>query len=259
MQPFYEKKEKQFHCFPSRNMTFPAHLHNAAELIFIRDGAIEITIQDQKKTVRKNEIALVFPDMIHSYYTQDSSSSILCIFSPSRAREYYHVLCRQQLQDPFFSAASRDMDLAFAFEKMLQFADRCASISEAWLNLILTYLMSEAVLVPRSKQDLTDISYQLISYVSVHFHEPLTLDKIAQELHFNKYYISRIFSDRLHCSFPEYINRLRLDYAARRLRTSDSSITEIWQDAGFISQKTFNRRFLSCYGMTPSQYRRTIP
>lgn len=259
MQPFYEKKEKEFHCSLSKNMTFPAHLHNAVELVFVQDGAIEVTAQDQQKIIRKNEIALIFPDMIHSYLTQDFSTSILCIFSPSLIKGYYHLLCRKQPECPFFSSLICNMELAPAFENMLQYAEQSLPISEAWLNLILAYLMSEAVLIPRDSQRHADIGYQLISYISTHFQEPLTLDQISQELHFNKYYISRVFSGRLHCSFSEYVNRLRLDHAARMLRETDQSITDIWQDAGFESQKTFNRTFLSCYGMTPSQYRKAVP
>lgn len=259
MQPFYEKKNEEFRCFLARDMTFPAHLHSAVELILVQDGAIEVTVQNHKKTIRKNEIALIFPDMVHSYLTQGFSRSILCIFSPSRTKGYYQLLCRQQPQSPFFSSCICDMDLAPVFEKMLQYAEPSPSISEAWLNLILAYLISGSALIPRSNQERTDIGYQLISYISTHFQEPLTLDKIAKELHFNKYYISRIFSGRLHCGFPEYINRLRLDYAARLLLETDRSITDIWQDAGFESQKTFNRTFLSCYRMTPSRYRKAAP
>lgn len=259
MQPFYEKKDEEFRCSLSKDITFPAHLHSAVELVFVQDGAIEVTTQNQQKTIRKNEIALIFPDIVHSYLTQDFSTFILCIFSPSLIKGYYHLLCRQQPEYPFFSSHICDTDLAPAFENMLQYAEQSLAISEAWLNLILTYLMSEAVLIPRDSQCHADIGFQLISYISTHFQEPLTLDKIAQELHFNKYYISRVFSSKLHCSFSEYVNRLRLDYAARMLRETDQSITDIWQDAGFESQKTFNRTFLSCYGMTPSQYRKAVP
>lgn len=258
MQPFYEKKDDEFRCFFSGNMTFPAHLHNAAELIFIQDGAMEVTVGNQTKIIRKNEAALIFPDMVHSYLTHGFCNAILCIFSPSHAKGYYHLLSRQQPACPFFSTAVHNPDLPPAFERMLAYADRSLSICEAWLNLILAYLMSEAVLLPRNSQDSPDISYRLISYISAHFQEPLTLERLAGELHFNKYYISRIFSDRLRCGFYEYVNRLRLDYAARLLRESDMHITDIWQDAGFESQKTFNRTFLACYRMTPTQYRRSL-
>lgn len=258
IQPFYEKQNEEFYCCYSQNITFPAHLQGTAEMLFVQDGDVEVTVQNHKKRIRKNEIALIFPDMVHSYLTQDFSSSILCLFSPSLTRDYYHLLSRQEPQCPFFSSYICGLDLASAFENMLQYKDLSHPISKSWLNLIVTYLISEAVLMPRDSQSCTDIGYQLISYVSTHFQEPLTLDTVAQELHFNKYYISRIFSGRLHCSFREYLNQLRLDHAARLLRETNRSITDIWQDAGFESQKTFNRVFLAFYQMTPSQYRRTI-
>ena len=199
MQPFYEKKNEEFRCFSSENMSFPAHLHYAAELIFVKAGIIDVTVNDQTKTLRENEIALIFPETVHSYLTKDHSHSILCIFSPSLTRGYYQPLCKKQPECPFFSSQAYDMDLAPSFDRMLSQAGHSLPISEAWLNLILAYLMSDAVLLPRNDQYRTDIGYQIISYISNHFQEPLCLDQVAQELHFNKYYISRVFSGRLHC------------------------------------------------------------
>ena len=259
MQPFYEKHNKEFYCFCAQNLTFPAHLQGTVEMLYVQDGDIEVTVQNHKKRIRKNEIALIFPDMVHSYVTQDFSSSILCLFSPSLASDYYHLFSRKEPQCPFFSSYICDMDLAHAFENMLHYKDLSHPISKAWLNLIVTYLISETVLVPRDTESCTGIEYQLISYISTHFQEPLTLDTVAQEVHFNKYYISRIFSDRLHCSFREYLNQLRLNHAVHLLRETDKGITDIWQEAGFESQKTFNRIFLAFYQMTPSQYRREMP
>ncbi|MGN0315879.1 MAG: helix-turn-helix transcriptional regulator [Fusicatenibacter sp.] len=258
MYPFYEKQNEEFYCRCVSNITFPAHLQNTAEMLFVQDGDVEVTVQNQSKKIKKNELTLIFPDMVHSYLTRDSSDSILCLFSPSLAKDCFRLLTRQQPQYPFFSSYIHGMDLGHAFENMLQYKDKSPSISKAWLNLIVTYLISEAVLIPRDTESRTDIGYQLISYISTHFQEPLTLNTVAQELHFNKYYISRIFSQKLHCHFNEYLNQLRLNHAARLLRETDCSITDIWQDAGFESQKTFNRTFLAHYQMTPSQYRKEI-
>ena len=86
MQPFYEKKDEEFRCLFSADMTFPAHLHHAAELVFVQDGSLTVTAQDQTKILRKNEAALIFPETIHSYLTQDFSRSVLCVSSPSRAK-----------------------------------------------------------------------------------------------------------------------------------------------------------------------------
>lgn len=257
MRPFYQNKQDEFQCSLTRDITFPAHLHSAVELIYILEGSLEVMVQNQTKKIRKNEAALIFPDMVHSYLCTDFCRSILCIFSPACAKEYYHMFRRQQPECPFLSAGVQNPDLLLAFRKMLHYAETSRPVSEAWLNLILAFLVPGTFLLPRDSRDNSDISYQLISYISQHFQEPLTLESLADHLHFNKYYISRVFTQKLRCSFYEYVNRLRLDYAAGRLRDTDLHITHIWQEAGFESQKTFNRNFLSCYHMTPSQYRRT--
>ena len=38
MPPFYENKQSRFECFLSKDITFPAHLHDAVEIIFIKEG-----------------------------------------------------------------------------------------------------------------------------------------------------------------------------------------------------------------------------
>ena len=35
MQPFYEDKQDEFRCTLTRDITFPAHLHSAVELIYL--------------------------------------------------------------------------------------------------------------------------------------------------------------------------------------------------------------------------------
>lgn len=257
MRPFYQDKQGRFQCFPIENISFPAHLHSAVELIYISDGALEVTVHGQTKTIGKEEVALIFPDMVHSYLTTDFCRGILCIFSSVHAKEYFRLFRKQQPEYPFLSCKDHSPDLPFLFQRMLSYAEKSSALSTAWLNLILAFLIPDLVLVPRKRQDDTDICYQIISYVSQHFQEPLTLELLATELHFNKYYISRVFTGKLHSGFHEYLNRLRLDYAARLLQDTDLTITEIWQEAGFESQRTFNRTFLECYGTTPSKYRKT--
>lgn len=257
MHPFYQDKQERFQCFPIKNIHFPAHLHRAVELVYLSEGALEATVHGQTKTIQKDEAALIFPDIVHSYRTTDHCRGILCIFPPAHAKEYFHLFHRQQPECPFLACGDHSPDLPFLFQRMLSYAGQSPALGAAWLNLILAFLMPGLVLVPRDSQADTDISYQVISYVSQHFREPLTLDLLAGALHFNKYYISRVFTGSLHCGFHAYLNRLRLDYAAKRLQDTNLSITEIWQEAGFESQRTFNRTFLDCYKTTPSQYRKT--
>ena len=85
----------------------------------------------------------------------------------------------------------------------------------------------------------------------------LDLAGLARRLGTNTAYLSRGLNEGLGIGFADAINRLRVDHAAERLRTSDDSdILSIALDAGFGSKATFNRVFKERFGMTPSSYRR---
>lgn len=46
MNPFYEKKFEKPHINTIQNLNFPAHLHDAVEIIYVKSGSIQVTIQD---------------------------------------------------------------------------------------------------------------------------------------------------------------------------------------------------------------------
>jgi AraC-like DNA-binding protein len=56
-------------------------------------------------------------------------------------------------------------------------------------------------------------------------------------------------------TFTDYARTYRLHLAARRLASSDSSISEIAYGVGFSSPAHFTARFRERFGMTPRAYR----
>src|SRR6185295_12480553 len=54
-----------------------------------------------------------------------------------------------------------------------------------------------------------------------------------------------------------FTNRLRLEKAARLLRYSNQSLTDIALACGFSSSATFSRAFRSGYDTSPSQFRKS--
>src|SRR6266851_1243327 len=68
--------------------------------------------------------------------------------------------------------------------------------------------------------------------------------------HFN-----REFRRLYRMNAAQYIRRLRLEWAAERLRKPDQSLAEIASAAGFADQSHFTRRFKRQFGMTPAAFR----
>ena len=104
--------------------------------------------------------------------------------------------------------------------------------------------------------DRQELTYQISHYVGEHFREPLTLGTLAQELGLNRYHLSHLFSEKIGQSFPAYLARIRFSCACAALAETDRPITEIAEESGFESQRTFFRVFRQQLGVTPLQYRR---
>ena len=70
---------------------------------------------------------------------------------------------------------------------------------------------------------------------------------MAYDLGISKYVLSRLFAKTFHCNFNKYVNGVRLNYAIAALENTKESITSICFEAGFESQRTFNRVFKEKY------------
>lgn len=80
------------------------------------------------------------------------------------------------------------------------------------------------------------------------------IDWIAKKLGTNRHYVSDYFNKVLHTSFNDYINNLRLEYAAQLLRDGRVQKSQVCYDAGFNNDHTFRRLFKQKFGCLPSQF-----
>ena len=80
----------------------------------------------------------------------------------------------------------------------------------------------------------------------------LTLTEVADRLHSNKTYISKMVNQTYGIGFPEVLNVLRVDYAQQYMRAHKSaSQKEVAKEAGFLSASSFNTVFKRITGTTP--------
>ena len=97
---------------------------------------------------------------------------------------------------------------------------------------------------------------KIVEYIESHLQDDLSLEKIAQDLNYSKYYISRTFAENTDCTVYKYIQGRRLTLAARDLVESKKPIAEIAQEAHYSSQQAFTLAFHQLYLCPPQIYRR---
>lgn len=94
-------------------------------------------------------------------------------------------------------------------------------------------------------------------YVERNLGQVLTLDAIAQAAHFSPFHFHRLYTAFCGETLYQFIQRVRLERAASRLRQNPREpITAIALDLGFSSPATFARAFRTHFGLSASDYRK---
>ncbi|MGM9732963.1 MAG: helix-turn-helix domain-containing protein [Prevotella sp.] len=84
-----------------------------------------------------------------------------------------------------------------------------------------------------------------------------TRDTLCQMLNINRTQCSSVIKVYANCSFPTYVNRLRLNHAIELMKLYPQySIEAIANDCG-MERANFHRRFVEEFGITPSEFKKT--
>jgi len=93
---------------------------------------------------------------------------------------------------------------------------------------------------------------ELMQQEHLYLQPSLTLGDVAERLHTNKTYVSKMVNQTYKMGFPELLNILRVDYAQRYIRSHpNASQEEIAKACGFLSASSFNSTFKRISGFTP--------
>jgi len=110
--------------------------------------------------------------------------------------------------------------------------------------------------VPRPGQRSRDLAQRLRAEADAHYRDPdLDLVAAARALGLSRTRFVHVFRDVVGVTPHRYVIELRTGHAARLLRDTGISVTDICFASGFGSIPSFHSAFRTAYGMTPSAYR----
>lgn len=258
MHPSYEEQKERF-CFVQKaSHHVPPHLHNAIEFVYVLRGELDLGIGCELYHMEKGDFAAVFPDLIHHYqiFSGKEGMAWYLYAAPELSGSFLEQLQKKCPEDPVIPRANLHYEIRNAFICLSKDKNVNDITGQAYTQIILYRCIQEYRLTEKENIGSHDLIYDTMSYLFSHFQEELTLSSVAEALGVNKYTLSKVFSGTFHTNFSQYLNEIRLNYAASLLESTDRTITDIYLEAGFESQRTFNRTFLHKYNRTPSEYRK---
>ncbi|MFD6416287.1 helix-turn-helix domain-containing protein [Streptomyces sp. NPDC060194] len=97
---------------------------------------------------------------------------------------------------------------------------------------------------------------RLAQFITAHFREPLTAERIAASVPLHPHYAMSLFKEVLGVTLNGYVNQCRVAEAQRLLITTDRPVAEISTAVGFGSQSSFYAHFTEACDASPGSYRK---
>lgn len=96
----------------------------------------------------------------------------------------------------------------------------------------------------------------VLQVVKKRYADKLTLDDIAQQVQYSKYYLAHHFKKDIGISVHEYLTLFRISQSKLLLLNTNLSVADISSQTGFSSAGSFIRTFSEYETVTPHQYRK---
>lgn len=238
------------------NPNFPPHLHDNIEIALIINGEGDAVCEGKHYHLKNGDIFITYPNQLHSYENFPiikDGVAYLFLIQPSSLSQHNKLInskipISSVTQSEHFEKIVSIMQIACDLWK--QKVD--SSIFEALANSVFSLIVPSLTLTNYTHSN--ESVARIIDYCQAHFRESISITDISEHLYMSPGTISRIFSNKIHLSFNDYINSLRISAFLQHMRESQRSITEAALLAGFTTIRTFNESFKKLYGTTPTKY-----
>lgn len=247
------------------NSHYPMHWHNNLELNLVLEGSIKGKINGKKIFTSKGEIFFVNSGDLHETDAVDKNiiKAITILLSYDLLKEYF-----KEVDSYYFDLVENKnaqlklkniiLECATLYQAKNEFYELELSIA---LRKICSILLKEC---SRKRQDIKYNRYEqkcianlkkAITYMENHYTDELTLQSVAAEVGMAPTYFSRFIRKTTDETFYSYLTKIRLYHAYTELINSESSITEIAMNNGFVNVKSFIEYFKKVYKVPPARYR----
>lgn len=237
----------------SSRAALPAHAHELSHFCFVLAGNYKEKIGG--RLFEREPTALVFypPDVSHAeeHFANGRHFLVEIDFKGLEKVQEYGA----SLSEPVILGA--DSSLWLASRMYREFSER-----DVFSALALESITIE-LLIAASRQRLQTAERKppqwlerVKEFLRENFSTPPSLDELAKAVGVHPTHLARVFRQFERCTVGDYVRKVRIEYARKKMLTSNEPLVEIALAAGFADQTHFTRSFKRITGMTPTEFRK---
>nr|WP_314495924.1 AraC family transcriptional regulator [uncultured Chryseobacterium sp.] len=255
-----------------KTFDFPLHYHPEIEINFISKGKGNIrVIGDHIGEIDELELVMVGPYLPHCWNNHKSKYKRIHEITVQFNKDFFDesLMSRKIMRsiDELLQKSIRG--ILFSHETAEKLKDRFFNLSkmegfETFLEMLYilhelsiaenTTILSSYSIEHETFAD-TDSMKLIHDFVHNNFDKKITLDEVASLTNMSSVTFNRFIKKRIGKTFVNYLNEIRVGYAARWLIEKDITVSEIAFESGFNNIANFNKIFKSIQKSTPSEFK----
>ena len=225
-------------------------------LIFIKEGHGTLCADGKSVPIGCGDIMCTFPNSVF-HYTFDGAASIYWICFNAAVPESILNSIGLRRQTPVkkvdrFAEAEQTLNCIY---------DLSSSDLQKDTYQIFAYVYQLFSLLTGSEKKTgknRDYAQYAIRYMNNNYTENVRIDDIADALHLERTYFTKLFKKETGLTPVAYLSKLRIQKACRMLCEYTMSIGEIAASVGFDDAFYFSRKFKKIMGISPSEYKKDL-
>lgn len=237
--------------------THPDRVMPSWELIFVREGVLDIAEGDRPFSVGAGEALLLWPGRRH-FGTRPYPPNLSFFWIHFRA-DGAPTTGEECLDLPRHTHIPRPDHLASLFRRYLD-DQESGMLGAVDAHLLLGLMLCEVARPQAQDRGALGapavLAHRAHSIIHRRVSEPLGSSDIARELRCNPDYLGRVFRQEYGETVTEAIHRTKLRFACRLLVEENETVDRVARRCGFPAVGHFRRVFKRHEGMTPLAYRR---
>jgi len=249
---FYQEKEKGFF--------FAGEAHPIVELTYVDQGSLHSVADGQDILLEQGDLMLYAPDQWHMQFadTDISPRFMTVTFDPGDydlSELYNRKFQSPQQVIPLLQQILREYDsMDYLSGDMI-----LSCLSQILMHLKrLSNAPAQTLKSPHCITNENQIVSRAQQYISANIRSRLSVPLVAEDTDVSPSYLTALFHKHLQISPGEYIRRIKLQESKLMIREGNLNFTEIAEALQYSTIHHFSRQFKEKFGITPSQYAKSI-
>ena len=259
-------KEEVFHIarvFITTRYDISYHSHDYAELFWVENGEGVHHINGNKVILHANDMVLIRPQDEHTFSSSGKNLTIVNIAFPRETLDYFHDRYFAHSDQYFWSENLYPYQIKLPEQLVKRFSSRAEEAmrfkrSCMQMDSLLLFIFRNIQELETQRDYLSAPSW-LISAIKEYNHTDqfrLGTAPFVELCGRNADYVNRVVKSVFQETLTEFVNDIRIKYAADELILTSIPIKLIAYACGFESIAYFYKQFNLRYGQTPSDYRK---